>query len=127
MGRVFAASDEAAGRVVVLSYGLWQRRFGGRPEVIGRPVRLDGRLFRVIGAMPHGFALPDREASAWVPLHVRPGGITLLRAMARLRPDASADQLTEEATRLARHAPDPGLVTMAVQLQAQQVRLRWRS
>jgi putative ABC transport system permease protein len=122
LGTTFSPDDEATGGVVLLSYGLWQRRFGGRPDVIGRPVVLDGEPHRVVGVMPRGFAFPDREASAWKPFHVmpslrpdgRPAGISIFSAMARLRPGASPRQLSEEGTALAGRAPDPGLVTMAM-------------
>jgi predicted permease len=55
-------------RTVVLSYGLWQARFGGDPGVPGRTVSLDGALHTVIGVMPAGFHFPGREAQLWTPL-----------------------------------------------------------
>jgi len=53
---VFTKEEETPGRdkVVVLSYGLWQRRFGGDKEILGKPVTFDGNLFTVIGVMPRG-------------------------------------------------------------------------
>ena len=56
VGRVFTKEEETPGRdkVVVLSYGLWQRRFGGDKEILGEPVTFDGNLFTVIGVMPRG-------------------------------------------------------------------------
>ncbi len=66
--------------VVILSYGLWQRTFGGDPNVIGRRLRLDGydaEERTVVGVMPRGFvapfAPPGTETSLWVPLHLAPG------------------------------------------------------
>ena len=56
MGRVFTKEEETPGRdkIVILSYGLWQRRFGGDKEILGEPVTFDGNLFTVIGVMPRG-------------------------------------------------------------------------
>lgn len=121
LGRVFAA-DEDKEHVLVLSHGLWQRRFGGSPAVLGQLVSLDGEPQRVIGVMPRGFAFPDKEAAAWAPFSIdpatrpdgTPAGLSILSAIGRLRAGATPAEAAEEATRLARHAPDPGLVTSAV-------------
>src|SRR6202171_891878 len=59
LGRAFSPNeDEPGNRVVVLSHGLWQRRFGGDPAIIGKSLRLNGEQFQVIGVMPAGFAFP---------------------------------------------------------------------
>ncbi len=60
LGRSFTADEDAPGGppVVILSYGLWQNRFGGDPAVLGRSIELDGSPRRVVGVMPRGFALP---------------------------------------------------------------------
>src|SRR5687767_5525889 len=72
MGRPFEARDAANRQAdtVILSHAFWQRRFGAAPDIIGRPVRLDELLYTVVGIMPAGFAFPDRETQAWVPLHM---------------------------------------------------------
>lgn len=58
-GRAFDADDEVSdASVVVLSHGLWQRRFGGDPGVIGRVIQLSGRPYEVVGIMPEGFRPP---------------------------------------------------------------------
>jgi putative ABC transport system permease protein len=69
MGRVFTADNETPGRdlVVVLSHGLWQRRFGGARDVLGRTIVLSGRTYEVIGVMPPELRLPDK-AELWRPL-----------------------------------------------------------
>jgi putative ABC transport system permease protein len=60
LGRTFAAEEEEAGKnqVVVLSYGLWQRRFGADPNIAGRDIRLSGRTYSVIGVMGKEFRFP---------------------------------------------------------------------
>jgi putative ABC transport system permease protein len=65
-GRAFAASEEGSGeRAAVLSHGLWTRRFGGDPGVVGRSVRLNGEPFVVRGIMPDAFRFPA-GAELWV-------------------------------------------------------------
>ena len=71
LGRWFA-EDAAPGTPpqLVISYGLWQRAFGGAPDVVGRSVFVEGRTRpQIIGVMPRGFAFPDR-AEAWTSLYV---------------------------------------------------------
>ncbi|AHG93723.1 permease (plasmid) [Gemmatirosa kalamazoonensis] len=74
LGRLFTVEEQLpndAG-VVVISHGLWQRRFGGERSVIGRAVDVGGRLVRVIGVLPPGAKLPESEAEIWEPLHLDP-------------------------------------------------------
>jgi putative ABC transport system permease protein len=70
-GRLFTSDEEVAGKenVVVIGWGLWQRRFGGT-NVIGRTLDFDGRRLTVIGVMPAGFAFPSKESEFWAPLVV---------------------------------------------------------
>ncbi|MBL8204761.1 MAG: ABC transporter permease [Blastocatellia bacterium] len=69
LGRTFTADDEQR-RVVVLSYGLWQRRFGASPDIIkdgGQMVEIDGAQAQVVGVMPERFQFPDQAAQVWRP------------------------------------------------------------
>src|SRR4051812_30584914 len=61
LGRLPVAADEEAGAAptIVLGYPLWQRRFAGRPDVVGQTVQIDGQPTRIIGVMPGGFGLLD--------------------------------------------------------------------
>jgi putative ABC transport system permease protein len=72
LGRTFTADDVRDDRrVVVLSYGLWQRRFGGDSAVIDRTVRIDGEGYQVIGVMPYDFVFPA-GTQLWAPLALSP-------------------------------------------------------
>ena len=69
LGRVYTTANEVEGQdaVVVLSYGLWQRRFGGAADVLGRTLSLNGRPHEVIGVMPPQLRWPE-TAELWKPL-----------------------------------------------------------
>ncbi|HKT69410.1 MAG TPA: ABC transporter permease, partial [Terriglobales bacterium] len=69
MGRGFTADEEQPGhdRALIVSYGYWQRRFGGDPRLLGRTVQVNGRAATVVGIMPAGYAYPV-GTEAWVPL-----------------------------------------------------------
>jgi hypothetical protein len=68
-GRTFFEGEDTAGRerVAVIGYGLWQRRFGGDPALVGRTVRIEGRPFEIVGVMPKEFDYPV-SAELWLPL-----------------------------------------------------------
>jgi len=108
-GRFFIPGDEEAGHapIVVVSHGLWQRRFGGDPELVGKPITLDGRSYSVVGIAPAGFQYPDktevwvppfRLAPTWTegmdPTQVR--GFGFLSAVALLRPGVLLPQAASE-------------------------------
>lgn len=121
VGRTFVADEDVPGQddVVVLGHGLWQRRFGGDPSVVGRAVRLDGRSRRVVGVMPATFRLPqDFEAEdatqLWVPLaldleNLGGRGSHGLDAVARLRPGASLAEANAELRVVAQRWVDEGI------------------
>jgi putative ABC transport system permease protein len=73
LGRTFTRDEQRRGwtEVAVLSYGLWQRRFGGSPDVLGKPIRIDDDAYTVIGVMPPGFNHPDSRVTSavdvWLP------------------------------------------------------------
>jgi putative ABC transport system permease protein len=73
MGRGFRADEETRGRdaVVVLSDGLWKRRFGGDPSIVGQSIRIDGGSSRIVGIAPPGFNFP-LGAEIWSPLSFDP-------------------------------------------------------
>ncbi|HVQ16882.1 MAG TPA: ABC transporter permease, partial [Vicinamibacterales bacterium] len=70
LGRVFSAGEDDVAKpsaVVVLSDGLWRRRFGADPQVVGRPITLNGQPFTVVGVMTPGFTGVTDEAQLWIP------------------------------------------------------------
>jgi len=69
LGRDLTAADEQPGapRVVLLSHGLWQDRYGADPALVGQAIRLDGEPYTVVGVMPPGFRFPVRE-DLWTPI-----------------------------------------------------------
>jgi putative ABC transport system permease protein len=123
IGRLFRESDGGHGQpdLVILSYGLWQERFGGRSEIVGHLVQLDDQPYTVIGVMPRAFAFPDREARLWtvwsVPPVIAEGGMhvgVIFRAIARLGAGATPAQAAAEAASRARNAPDMGFAARAL-------------
>ena len=105
LGRVFLPEEDqpGRGRVVILSYGLWQRRFAADPSVIGKPVTLNGESFTVVGVMPRDFQLPKFKDQLWVPLafdskEAASRGNHYLEVIARLKPGLSLKQAAEMET-----------------------------
>ena len=73
LGRVFTASEERRREAVaLLSYGLWQRRFGGSANVLGSEIVKDGRKSRIIGVMPASFQFPFPDTQVWEPITTHP-------------------------------------------------------
>ena len=108
IGRAFNGADTAGGSsdVIVISHGLWQRRFGGNPGVIGQTVQVNGRARTVIGVMPSSFKLPAdfsslRPTEAWVPEVVNPTNLGFWGSrsyfgLARLKDGISAQTASSE-------------------------------
>ena len=98
IGRPSSGGDiqQNSNTVVILSYGLWQRRFNADPSVIGRTVKVEGDVCSVIGVMPEGFKFPD-EADAWLPVTLSPTRNDL-QIIARLQPHVTPAQAQAELT-----------------------------
>jgi len=109
IGRDFTASDAVPGapQVALLARALWQRRFGGDPNVVGRTVRLSGIATEILGVMPEEASF-RRRALAWLPAQEDPGAADNLRrdnmvwgGVARLRPGVSIEQARSRVQALA--------------------------
>ena len=113
LGRVLTPDDDKpnAPLTAVLSYGLWQRGYGGDSNVLGRDIRFNGNSCTVIGVMPASFSFPPGEldpSELWVPMQldpVKPGGrgSHFMNLLARLRASAPRSQAEAEVERYMRH------------------------
>ena len=120
LGRDFTAADNTPGveKVAIISHRLWQRDFGANPNIVGTPVRLNGKAATIIGVTPAGFAFPLNE-EIWLPFFNEypararternlPGGSPAVVGL--LRPDVTIEQaeleVTRFAARLAKEFPD---------------------
>ena len=118
LGRTFTDEEtfEGKGRVVVLSYGLWQTLFAGDPGVVGRTISLSGRAWDVVGVMPRGFFFPGRDVQLWIPFGYKPSVFVEARRphwiniVGRLRPGVTLEQAQRDmkaiAARLEQMYPD---------------------
>ena len=104
LGRAFTPQEEQTGndRVVLLGDGLWRRRFGADPSIVGRTINLSGNQYEVVGVMPADFRFPEREHQLWIPLTINPrllarqiAGYDHL-AVARLKPGVTIEQAQRE-------------------------------
>ncbi len=117
LGRNFTADDERQD-TVILGYGLWQTRFGGDPQIVGKTIALSGTTFTVIGVTPAWFRFPTAEFQLWAPLSMidiktpeqaKNRAFRIFSAVARLRPGVTLPQAQWDARslseRLAREFP----------------------
>jgi predicted permease len=115
LGRTIAPEEDAPGyNVVLLSYGLWQRRFGGATAILGQAIDLDRQPYTIIGVMRRNFEFPltgpvdnGSPAELWMPMAFTPaelqdwGGTYVNSVVGRLRPGVTLDQARGEAKSLA--------------------------
>ncbi len=106
VGRGFTERDDSPGSplTVVLTYGYWQRRFGGQASAIGRTILLDGRPREIIGVLPQSFHFLDQEPALLLPLGLDRAKTFLgdfsYQAIGRLKPGVTPAQANAEASRL---------------------------
>ena len=129
-GRLFTNEEDKPGGtpVVILSYGLWQRRFGGQTSILNQPLTLNNKSYTVIGIMPESFRYPSR-VEMWVPvgqLSDQPswqsrGNHPGLYGVARLKPGVTFEQAEADmnniAANLEKQYPDSNT--------GNRVRMRW--
>jgi putative ABC transport system permease protein len=111
MGRGFLSEEEQFGnhRVVLLSYELWQRRYGADPGIVGHAVNLGGVPYTVVGVMPRGLSFIDNQPKAelWVPISFAPGDNMNTRnnyfvyAVGRLKDGVTLEQAQAEVSAIA--------------------------
>ncbi len=101
LGRDFSEADDSPGApgTVLLSWGLWKRRFGGDPAILNQTIDLDARPYTVIGVMPAWFDFPDPSTQLWTPVYhdksedvMKSYSNHMFRIVGRLKPGVSAAQ-----------------------------------
>jgi predicted permease len=105
LGRTFTAEEGETGHElkVILSYGLWQRLFGGDRNAIGRQIRLNGRTHEVVGVMPPDFLFFDPDVRLWTPIAFTPEQKTAHHSnnwmnIGRLKPGATVSQVQAQVS-----------------------------
>ena len=102
LGRLFLTQDDRIGAetLVILSHGLWQRRFGSDSTIVGQTVELDDRLYTVVGVMPRAFYFPDRGKQLWATIEDADKQLgrdtQFLEAIARLKPGVTLPRAQQE-------------------------------
>ena len=137
LGRNFLSDEDRPGAppVVILGYGIWQRRFGGSSDVVGKQIELDGIGRTVVGILPAAFAFPDNNFAQEVLLPMgldpEPGwrerGMRLLRVLARTKPGVTREALRTEFAELVRRTASeepPQFVTMRKDMEIRIIPLR---
>ncbi len=133
LGRLFANEEEQFGRhrVVLLSYGLWQRRFGGDRNIIGRPINVAGQSYSVVGVMPRGLPFFDNlpETDLWAPISFAPGDSRAtrnnhyIRVVGRLKPGVTSQQAQADVSaitaRMETETGNAGIGSLIVPMQEQ--------
>jgi putative ABC transport system permease protein len=124
IGRTFTeAEDRDDAHVVVISYGLWQRRYAGAPDIVMHTILLDGANHQVIGVLPRDFVFRDRRRDFFMPIHVTPQFRTtrdshFLNVVARLKPGVTMNQASDDMLAIANHLkqlyPDSNRYTGAI-------------
>ena len=103
IGRTFQTGEDQPGgpKVAVLNYGLWQRRFGGDPNVIGRALTINGASYTVVGVLPQSFQFALRPNDLWIPYQPTQNQLTRrplhgTNLIGRLKPGVDAAQAQSE-------------------------------
>jgi putative ABC transport system permease protein len=126
LGRNFTEDEDRPGgpSAVILSHALWQRRFGGDPSILGRPIQIDGVAHEVVGVMPATFHFPHATTELWTPMAIDRANLNTgnfnRNAIGRLRPGVTIKAAEAEMQPIMMRLPDdvPGLMTRAMFEQA---------
>ncbi len=118
IGRSFAADDDqpSANATVILSWSLWERRFGGDASIIGRKINLDAKPYIVIGVMPRWFAFPEQKTQIFLPVYhertpeqMAPIDNHQFIVIGRLKPGITREQATQDLSATVRRIHDAHL------------------
>ena len=107
LGRTFAAETDTptSERLAVLTDGAWRRRFGSRPDIVGRPIQLNNQAFTIVGVLPPSFRFPVDYVDVYLPIWATTAGIGRddhnYMAVGRLAPSALIADASAEAAALA--------------------------
>jgi len=108
VGRTFQDGEDKPGgpKVTVLTYGLWQRKFGGDPNAVGKQLTINGESYTVIGVLPQTFQFALRPADLWLPYQPTPNQLSRrfmhgTNLIGRLKPGVSANQAQSELSVIA--------------------------
>jgi putative ABC transport system permease protein len=138
-GRAFAPDESQPGsdHIMILSYGLWQRAFGGKPGIVGKKITMNGEAYDVIGIMPRAFRFPEiwgGKADFWVPINFdqpawrKTRGSHWMWVMARMKAGVALAQARADmgiiSAHLARQYPDTntGVIARVISLRDQLTR-----
>jgi putative ABC transport system permease protein len=132
-GRWFIEEEEQPGKdsTAILSYGLWQRRFGADPGAIGKNLTLNGKLYTIVGILPSGFRFPQKT-DLWIPLALSPADLREremhgTEVLAKLKPGVELQRVQAELNAIASHLAsqypnvDQGLGLLVIPLQEARV------
>lgn len=115
IGRSFSVTDDqpSANATVILSWGLWKRRFGGDPSILNQTIHLDAKPYMVIGVMPVWFAYPEQSVQLWTPIYHEESAEEMealgeheFRPIGRLKPGFMETQAREELSIITRRVHD---------------------
>jgi predicted permease len=110
-GRLFLPSDDRreTNATVVLTWGLWKRRYGGDPELVGKTILLDAKPYTVLGVLPEWFNYPNSKVQLWTPIYHERSPVIMamltahnLDAIGRLKPGVTISQATAELSTIQR-------------------------
>ena len=109
IGRNFLPEEEKpnSNAVVIISHGMWGRRFGSDPALVGKTISIDSRTYTVVGVMPKDLSFPDRQSELWLPLAISPNspmagrGMHILQTIARLKAGVSLERAKAEMDTIA--------------------------
>ncbi|HYR90638.1 MAG TPA: ABC transporter permease [Terriglobia bacterium] len=120
LGRWFNSSEGLPGQsqVAILSYGLWRRRFGGNPQVVGQSILINDQPHVVVGVMPEGFQFPRGDTQLWIPIQfprtqsdAAERNVHFLRVVGRLKPLIGWQQAESQVQTIARRLAETYPVT----------------